>query len=117
MLSVEGSQSGLPPQLDWEDATEQAPAQPHQICLVKASRLLQLWQPAVRAWTEVCHPHAFPASQQKENIERKMVITIIMFLLFVFQTTLTQEGELNPEKKHFGIQMKNLSTVPHSGNV
>lgn len=49
MLSVEGSQSGLPPQLDWEDAMEQAPAQPHQICLVKAPRLLQLWQPGVRA--------------------------------------------------------------------
>jgi len=40
-----------------------------------------------------------------------------MFLGFVFQTTLTQEGEMNPEEKHFGIQMKNHSTVPHSGTV
>lgn len=46
-----------------------------------------------------------------------MEITIIMFLVFVFQTTLTQEGELNPEEKHFGIQMKNLSTVSRSQTV
>lgn len=37
-LSVKGSQGGTSPQLYWEDVMEQAPAQPHQICLVKASR-------------------------------------------------------------------------------
>lgn len=46
-----------------------------------------------------------------------MEITIITFLAFVFQTVLTQGGGLNPKEKHFGIQMKNLRTVAHSGTV
>lgn len=46
-----------------------------------------------------------------------MEITIIMFLAFVFQTVLTQGGGLNPEEKLFGVQIKNLSTVAHSGTV
>lgn len=44
-----------------------------------------------------------------------MEITVIMFSVFVFQTMLTQEGELNPEEKCFGTQMKSLSTMPRSG--
>lgn len=42
--SVLQAQSGFSPQLQWEAGMEQVPAQPHQICLVKALQLLQPWQ-------------------------------------------------------------------------